>query len=287
MEMLYLYAASDKSDMSETMSIETLFGYITNDMLNGPRFSALIDDEMRNSLSDAQNELEDGKKQLVSDKYSRMIINTDYAEESPETTEFIANLNNEFSEKLTGDFYLIGNSAMTYEMRQIFDRELVFITLLTAIAIFIIVALTFKSVSIPLILVPVVQCGVYATISVIGLQGGSIYYLALLIVECILMGATIDYGILFTNYYCEKRKELPIKEALSTAYSGAAHTILTSGLILILVTAIIGNFFEEPTVSAIVKTVSTGALSATILILFILPGVLAVCDRFVIKKSKN
>ncbi|MCM1060528.1 MAG: MMPL family transporter [Eubacterium sp.] len=287
MEMLYLYAASEKSDMSETMSIETLFGYITNDMLNDPRFSALIDDEMRNSLSDAQNELEDGKKQLVSDKYSRMIINTDYAEESPETTEFIANLNNEFSEKLTGDFYLIGNSAMTYEMRQIFDRELVFITLLTAIAIFIIVALTFKSVSIPLILVLVVQCGVYATISVIGLQGGSIYYLALLIVECILMGATIDYGILFTNYYCEKRKELPIKEALSAAYSGATHTILTSGLILILVTAIIGNFFEEPTVSAIVKTVSTGALSATILILFILPGVLAVCDRFVIKKSKN
>ncbi|MCM1167491.1 MAG: MMPL family transporter [Lachnospiraceae bacterium] len=288
MEMLYLYAASDKSDMSsKAMSIETLFGYITDNMLNDPRFSGFIDDEMRNTLSDAQKTLDDGKKQLSGDRYSRMIITTDYAEESSETTAFIDSLNSECSEKLTGDFYLIGNSAMTYEMKQIFDKELVFITLLTAVAIFIIVALTFKSVSIPLILVLVVQCGVYATISVIGLQGGSIYYLALLIVECILMGATIDYGILFTNYYCENRKTLPIKESLSAAYSGATHTILTSGLILILVTAVVGNFFEEPTVSAIVKTVSIGALSATLLILFVLPSVLAVCDRLVIRKAKK
>lgn len=100
------------------------------------------------------------------------------------------------------------------------------------------------------------------------------------------MGATIDYGILFTNYYCESRKTLPVNEALKTAYAGSTHTIMTSGLILILVTAIVGNFFEEPTVSSIVKTLSIGALCATLLILFVLPGALAVCDRFTVKKQK-
>ncbi|MCM1181652.1 MAG: MMPL family transporter [Clostridium sp.] len=288
MKLMYLYAAADKADLSaQTMSIETLFGYLVNDVLNDTRFTALIDDEMRDDLYEAKDELEEGKEQLVSEKYARMIINTGYAEESPETTAFLSDLMRECSENLSGDVYFIGNSVMNYEMQQIFDSELLFITLLVAIAIFLIVALTFRSVFIPLILVLVVQCGVYATISVIGLQGDSIYYLALLIVECILMGATIDYGILFTNYYCENRKTLPVKEALTAAYTGSTHTILTSGLILILVTAIVGNFFAEPTVSAIVKTVSIGALCATLLILFVLPGVLAVCDRLIIRKKKQ
>ncbi|MCM1363224.1 MAG: efflux RND transporter permease subunit [Clostridiales bacterium] len=288
MKLMYLYAAADKADLSaQTMSIETLFDYLVNDVLNDTRFTALIDDEMRDGLYEAKDELEEGKEQLVSEKYARMIINTGYAEESPETTAFLSDLMRECSENLSGDVYFIGNSVMNYEMQQIFDSELLFITLLVAIAIFLIVALTFKSIFIPLILVLVVQCGVYATISVIGLQGDSIYYLALLIVECILMGATIDYGILFTNYYCENRKTLPIKEALTAAYTGSTHTILTSGLILILVTAIVGNFFAEPTVSAIVKTVSIGALCATLLILFVLPGVLAVCDRLIIRKKQS
>lgn len=288
MELMYLYAASEKdSDATWKMSMETLFYYLTDDILKDSRFTNLIDDEMRKDLQEAQEELEDGKKQLVTKQYSRMIITSSYPEESVQTTAFIKDLNAEGDEKFTGDFFLIGNSAMTYEMQQTFHKELLFITMLTAAAIFLIVALTFRSVFIPLILVLVVQCGVYATISVVALQGGSMYYLALLIVECILMGATIDYGILFTNYYCENRKSMSVKEALEAAYAGSIHTILTSGLILILVTAIVGNFFSEPTTAAIVRTISIGALCATILILFILPGLLVCCDRLVIRKRAD
>ena len=73
-------------------------------------------------------------------------------------------------------------------------------------------------------------------------------------------------------------------DALKAAYSGSIHTILTSGLILVLVTAIVGNFFGEPTISAIVQTISIGALCAIVLILFILPGQLDCFDRFILKK---
>ncbi len=146
-------------------------------------------------------------------------------------------------EKLSGDYYLIGNSAMNFEMEKSFGGEMLLITLLTAIAIFIVVAVTFRSLIIPVILVLIVQCGVYITVSIIGLQGYSIYYLALLIVQCILMGATIDYGILFTNYYREQRGLLDGKEALSAAYDGSIHTILTSASIMVLVTGIIGYCF--------------------------------------------
>ncbi len=287
-ELLYLYGESrDKSDPTWKMSIESFFRYMVDDVLKDPRFLSLIDEDMRKELLSAEAELIDAKAQLVSDRYSRLIITTVYPEESAETTAFLTDLNTRCKQNMNGRYHLIGNSVMNYEMRQSFNKELLFITLLTAIAIFLIVALTFRSLFIPLILVLLVQCGVFMTVSVIGLMSGSMYYLALLIVECILMGATIDYGILLTNYYCESRKTMPVKEALTAAYKGSYHTILTSGLILILVTAILGRFFEEPTIAAIVNTISIGALCATLLILFILPGVLAACDRVIVKRKKE
>ena len=182
--------------------------------------------------------------------------------------------------------YLIGNSPMAYEMSHTFSRELLFITILTALAIFIIVAISFRSLIIPAILVLLVQCGVFITITVIGWQGFSIYFLALLIVECILMGATIDYGILLTNYYRENRKKMPSREALAAAYKGSIHTIMTSGLIMILVTAIVGKFFENPTIGQICTTISIGSFSAVLLILVVLPGMLGSLDRFVAGKDR-
>ena len=113
------------------------------------------------------------------------------------------------------------------------------------------------------------------------------YYLALLIVECILMGATIDYGILFTSYYREMRATLPVREALIAAYRGSIHTILTSGSIMVLITAVIGPLFGNPTIAEIVRTLAVGCASATLLILFILPGILALCDRFAVRKKNR
>ena len=285
-ELLYLYAESrTKSDPTWTMTLEGLFHFLTDDILNDPRFDSVIDDEMRKMILDAQSTLDDGKAQLVGANYSRMIITTSYPEESESTTAFISKLENYYKDHLNGETYLIGNSAMSYEMQHTFGKEYLMITLLTAFAIFLIVALTFKSVSIPLILVLLVQCSIFITITVTGIISGSMYYLALLIVEGILMGATIDYGILFTNYYCEFRKTSGVKETLQKAYSGSIHTIMTSGLILVIVTAVVGRLFEDAAVAAIVKTISIGSFSAIVLILFLLPGLLAACDKIVIKKK--
>ena len=288
LELMYLYEAGiNHSNAEWTMTTEELFNYLVDVVLVDEHFRDLLDEDAKAALSDAQVTLEDGKKQLVTEKHSRMIITTSYPAESEETYSFISGLASLCDDKLTGDYYFVGNSAMNYEMSQTFDGELLFITILTAVVIYIIVAISSKSFIIPLILVLIVQTGVYITVSTIGLQGNAIYYLALLIVQCILMGATIDYGILFTNYYVENRKNENVLEALKKAYVGAIHTIATSGLILVIVTAIVGNGFKEPTVAAIVKTLSIGSFVAIVLILFILPGVLACCDRLIIKKEKQ
>ena len=210
---------------------------------------------------------------------------TELSEESAETEAFIHDLQETCDASLSGRYYLIGASAMVDEMEQGFDRELLVITLLTAASIFLVVALTFRSLAIPALLVLIVQCGVFLTVSAVGAFGGSMYYLALLIVECILMGATIDYGILYTSYYREMRRLMDVREALAAAYRGSIHTVLTSGSIMVLITALVGPLFKNPTIEAIVQTLSIGCLSAILLILLILPGLLALFDRWAIQKN--
>lgn len=288
MGLLYLYYFSTQaSDPSWKLSMHTLFNYLADDIMTDPRFSDFLDADMREDVADMRDAMSEALEQLQGPQYSRLVFNTKFPIESNDTTEFISALHSKSDNALAGHYYLIGNSVMSYEMAQTFDAENNFISILTAIAIFLVVAITFKSLTIPAILVVIIQCSVFITVSIIGLQGYSIYFLALIIVQCILMGATIDYGILFTNYYQENRKTEDRGEALAAAYQGAIHTILTSGSIMIIVTAALSFLFDDPVIAQICRTIAIGALSATLLIMLVLPGTLAAFDKIIQKRSKK
>lgn len=286
-ELLYLYSASLKqgNDRS-TMSPETLVKHIEK-LASEPLLSTLLTNEQKAGIAKARKQLDDGVQQLKGEEHSRLTVTTKLPVESEKTSAFVKEMTELCDEKLSGEYHLIGNSIMVDEMESGFGREQLIITLLTAASIFIVVALTFRSLAIPAILVLIVQCGVFITVSALGTIGGSMYYLALLIVECILMGATIDYGILFTSYYREMRATLSVCEAIVAAYKGSIHTILTSGTIMVLITAVIGPLFGNPTIEQIVRTLSVGCASAMFLILFVLPGILALCDRVIVRKTKG
>ena len=267
------------------MSMQELFDYLQNEFLTDARFASFLTDDMRAQITGAQTMLTDAVAQLRGSNYSRLVLTTTLPVESTETSAFISGLMRDLDAVTTGDHYLIGNSAMGYEMENSFHSELLLITILTAVSIFLVVVFTFRSLIIPALLVLLVQCGVYITVMVVGLQGLEIYYLALLIVECILMGATIDYGILYTSYYREMRAHMPVRDALVAAYRGSIHTVLTSGSILVLVTAVDGRFFGNLAVEQICRTISIGAFAAILLILLFLPGVLALFDRWVLPRD--
>lgn len=281
---LFLYRASlTHSDPEWTLSLDALFSHLY-DLTTDSRFDKLLTDALRAEITGAKDTIDEAIRKLRSNEYSRAVITSDYPDESVETTAFMKRLSDVCGAKLTGEHYFIGNSEMVYELENGFDRELLTITILTAASIFVVVALTFRSLIIPAILVLIVQCGVFVTVSAVGLSGGSIYYLALLIVECILMGATIDYGIVFTSYYREARAASDVRNSLITAYRGSIHTVLTSGSIMVLVTMVVGPLFGNPAIEQIVKTLSVGALSAILLILLILPALIAVSDRLIRKR---
>ena len=286
MELLFLYYASvNRGEADWTMSMQELFDYLQNRFLTDARFASFLTDDMRAQITGAQTMLTDAVTQLRGSNYSRLVLTTTLPAESTETSAFIARLMQDLDAVTTGDHYLIGNSVMGYEMENSFHSELLLITILTAVSIFLVVVFTFRSVVIPAVLVLLVQCGVYITVMVVGLQGAKIYYLALLIVECILMGATIDYGILYTSYYREMRVHMSVRDALIAAYRGSIHTVLTSGSIIVLVTAVDGRFFGNLAVEQICHTLSIGAFAAILLILLFLPGVLALFDRWVLPRA--
>ncbi len=124
--------------------------------------------------------------------------------------------------------------------------------------------------------------------SILSFTGSSVYFIALIIVQSILMGATIDYAILFTSYYIEHRKnKLNVKDALIESYNKAFPTIITSASVLVIVTYIVGSFDKQGSAIAakICITISEGTLCAAIIILLILPALLAGFDKLIMKRK--
>ncbi len=281
-EVLYLYYGSSNEYQNDwQMTVEEFVNYLNDTIIVDEKFADFIDVDMKNNIIEAKDTIKDAKELLVGDKYSRVVINTNFDLENEETFNYLTNVDNLLKNDID-NFYVVGDSKMAHEMSETFDDELNLITIITMVAIFIVVALTFKSVIIPIILVLVIQCAVYLTMGILTIAHENVYFIALLIVQSILMGATIDYAILYTSYYLEHRKTLNILDSVVASYKKSIHTILTSSSILTIVTLIIACF-ASAIAAKICKTISEGTICSTILILVLLPGLLATFDKLITK----
>ena len=286
-DILYIYYGSKNEYNNKwELTVEEFINYLNNNILKDERFDDFIKQDMRDKIISSKQDIDDAKKMLVSDKYSRMVVNTSFDKEGDKTFSFIKKVKDLRDKNLSQKSYVIGDSLMAYEMTSTFNDELNFITILTMVAIFIVVAITFKSIIIPLILVLIIQSAVFLTMGILSVSGQSVYFLSIIIVQSILMGATIDYAILYTSYYLENRRTMNIKDAVIESYNKSIHTILTSSSILIIVTFIVANF-ASAIAAKICKTISEGTLCSTILILVFLPAILALADKLIIKKDKK
>ena len=287
-DLLFLFYGSRNNDTDTLkMSITDIMDFMTGTLLCDPMYERFIDESVKESIIAMKQSMTEGLGNLRGDKYSIATIISDYETESQETFDFIGRLNEKCNETFDGECYLIGESVMYKEMKDGFSHEMMVVTLLTIIVIFITVALTFRSMIVPVFLLLIVMSAVYMCVFVGGLGGKPMNYLAYLVTQSILMGAAIDYAILFTDYYREKRMKLPIWQALRKSYKNTIHSIMTSGLILILCPYIMSILLTDPTISLILHSISVGALTAILLIIFILPGLLAAFDKIVVKKGAH
>ncbi len=284
-DLLYLYAGAQKGyDPEMALAPGTLLDYLADTLLVNPAVAGMVPDSTRAMVLEAREQLLSQVGMLRGKDYSAAAILSDYEPESEPTFDYVLRARAAADEALAKPHYWIGESQMYKELKDGFPREVLLLTLLTALSIFLIVALTFRSVLVPFPLVMAVLAGVWANVWASGLGGNTLYYLAYLIVQGILMGATIDYSILFTSYYLNARKSADRKGALEAAYKGSSHSILTSGLILACVPYVMKMALTDPMISAILSSLSIGAAAILIIILFLLPGVLAAIDPILRKR---
>ncbi len=224
--------------------------------------------------------------QYIGTNYSRIIITTSLYEENDALYQFVDNLkaiiNTQYSES-----YIVGNASALDDIRtSILDQKLI-IMLLTIFAVGIIVGIVFKSFTIPILLVGIIQGAVWINLSILYFMGTEIIFIGYLVVMSIQLGATIDYAVLLTNRYIDERKFLPKKEAMEEAYSKSSISILISGVILTIAGFAEGLFSSVASVTDIGLLLGKGALISTMMIFLFLPTALVLLDRVIIKRPKK
>ncbi len=291
-DLFKTYLGKEELDGTETVEMYGFVRYVLGDMLTDDSVNNIVktmilnDPETKAQCESVKAMLDAAKAQLVGENYSRIMVATTLQKESDEAFAFVERLDGILKENM-GEYYIMGNSYLAYEMRASYSDEVNLITLISIVLIFIVVALTFKSLIIPTVLVALIQCAVYLTLSFSYLAHLEFYYLAVIIVQAILMGATIDYAILFTNNYREKRKILDRADSLASAYSNSMHTILTSSSILFFVTLIIGLTAKDPSMVQVCLAIAIGSFFAVALCVIVLPGILAALDKPICYSAKK
>ena len=288
MSLLYdYYEAVHTNSDSIRFGFEPLLTYLCDTLVYDERLADILPDSIRTQAASVHTQIQDGLGQLRTEKHSLLVVLSSLPKESPQTYAFVDTLTALADACLEHDHYYVGESVMYAEMRGGFDHEMNVVSLLTILSIFLIVAITFRSVIVPMILVVTVMSAVYVNVVVAGLVSGQMLYLAYLIVQAILMGATIDYGILFANYYRENRKKMLQVDAVCAAYKGSIRTILTSGIIMVIGPGAMALFIDDLMISNIVGCLAVGAFVAVVLTLTVVPAVLVALDKWVVYGKKN
>lgn len=286
-EMLKIRRMSMLNVENDTLTLDEFLSFITDEIMPDETYSAAINEEMRLQITDGETQIRENRKMMLGEKYNRMIISVDQPSEGTSTFSCIGSIADTADECFENNTYLVGDSAMGYEMDKGFTDELNFVTILTVIAILIVVLITFRSFVSSAILVAVIQAAVFITTAIVSLQGYSVNYIALILVQCILMGATIDYGILLFDNYREKRLTLEKMDAIGEAMNCSVKTILTSSLILIATCLTVSVIMTQKVISQTCMMIAYGAIASVVMVIFILPAILMLVDRIIIKKKKG
>ena len=181
---------------------------------------------------------------------------------------------------------MTGEAALTKDLIDIADGDFRVTSYISIAAIFIIIAITFRSISVPVILVAAIELAIFVNQSVPYFGGGSVPFVAPTIIGCVQLGATVDYAILLTTRF---REELQAGEnrtaAILTAASASDSSIITSAMVLFLATLGVGFISKIEIISSICIMLARGSVISALCILFLLPAILYVCEPVINKTS--
>lgn len=166
-------------------------------------------------------------------------------------------------------------------------KDMVKVNILAIGAVFIVLLATMKNFIVPIILVIAIEGAIYINLAIPYFMGTSIFYIAYLIISSIQLGATVDYAILMTDRYKENRMYLTKKKAIIQTISDTSVSIMTSGSVLAVVGLLLNYMSTNGLLAQLGLFIGRGAILSVIIVLFVLPGLLYLFDKFVVKETKG
>jgi predicted RND superfamily exporter protein len=233
----------------------------------------ILPDSVRSLLNDGQREL--------------MLINSEYKVASDAVSDQLDSLN-AILKKYDDTGMLIGEAPCMKDMIDTTDHDFQVVNAVSIVAIFVIIALVEKSISLPFVLIAVIELAVFINLGLPHYFGQSLPFIAPICISTIQLGATVDYAILMTTRYkSERLNGNERKAAVYTALRTSAPSVIVSGLGLFAATFGVAVYSNIDIVGSMCMLMARGAIISVVLVLLVLPALLILCDGIICRTTKG
>ena len=224
---------------------------------------------------------------LKNDKYQLLMVNSTYKVATDKVNKQIEEID-KILDKYDEGAMLVGEAPLTKDLINITDTDFKRVSAVSIGIVFVIILLLFKSVTIPVILVGVIEFAIFVNMGIPFYTGTKLPFVASIVIGTIQLGATVDYAILMTTRYQRERSRGAGKfDAITTAHKFSAQSIIVSALSFFAATIGVGLYSNIDMISSLCILMARGALISMVVVVLILPSLFMVFDKIIIKTSKG
>lgn len=224
---------------------------------------------------------------LKNDKYQLLMVNSTYKVATDKVNKQIEEID-KILDKYDEGAMLVGEAPLTKDLLNITDTDFKRVSAVSIGIVFVIILLLFKSVTIPVILVGVIEFAIFVNMGIPFYTGTKLPFVASIVIGTIQLGATVDYAILMTTRYQRERSRGAGKfDAITTAHKFSAQSIIVSALSFFAATIGVGLYSNIDMISSLCILMARGALISMVVVVLILPSLFMVFDKIIIKTSKG
>lgn len=225
------------------------------------------------------------KNKLDNGKYQMMFLASEYKTASDEVNEQCDAIR-QIIKQYDKTAMLIGEAPCTQDLITITDKDFKTVSTVSIVLIFIIIAIVLKSVSLPIILVAVIEFAIFINMGIPSYTGTVLPFIASIVIGTIQLGATVDYAILMTNKYKKSRyRGAEKQEAVSYALNSSLQSVFVSALSFFAATFGVGLYSSIDMISALCVLLARGAMISLLVVAFILPAMFMIFDKVICKTS--
>lgn len=224
---------------------------------------------------------------LKNDKYQLLMVNSTYKVATDKVNKQIEQID-KIMDKYDKGAMLVGEGPLTKDLINITDTDFKRVSAVSIGIVFVIILLLFKSVTIPVILVGVIEFAIFVNMGIPFYTGTKLPVVASIVIGTIQLGATVDYAILMTTRYQRERSRGAGKfDAITTAHKFSAQSIIVSALSFFAATIGVGLYSNIDMISSLCILMARGALISMVVVVLILPSLFMVFDKIIVKTSKG